>query len=389
MRSYFEIFFGVNVLHRYYRPEDDFRCKALSFEPTNGTLDKLKGNGLYYKDTQNGFMIVAHKNLTGGTEAAPVLTPAIPLEPGTFFNFFIYANRPDFLNITDADLTQYTNNRKFFFRNEAADPMVTTPGVGHPPNMNNPWLTATSQVSEISVHNLTTLTRSLRIANNYFDAPVKISDDPVSLRLRDAAGNIVAEKIVPRSVQNKILADRLRLDPSGLEENIYKLQQMDGTGAVISEENYFLTPQSGKSDIVGIYQIDYSALLDGTGSDVFQFEVDLDTRSVLWNYVVQVEASAVSPYIPNQIHLNTPGDTVASLGGITFSRSVTVGTPSIVKFDSSPVLIPLQEMPYPDVNLIYTPLPDPIIPNLPNPNPMRLTDAGGGGFKAEIYLKIK
>lgn len=388
MKAYFEILFQLNVFHRFYPPEDEFRCKTLHFEPTTATFGKLKEYGLFFKDTSNGFMILAHKTLTGGTEVNPALTPLIDIPADTFFNFFIYADRPDFLNITDTDLGIYSEKRKFFFRNEAGDPMVTAP-VMRNPGVDNPWLSVNSIVTTVTVHNLAPLTRVLKLANIRFDAPVNILLNPVRLVLRDIAGNPVAEKLVPRSFQNAILAEKMLLSPSPLEENIYILQQVDGGGAVLGEERYFLTPQNGNQETAGLFQVNFSNALKGTGATEYQFEIDIDTRSVQWSYNIQVDENPnpLDNYNTADLHLNNVAENVPSLGTV-FTKAVNPGPPVMVSFNSN-TLVPLQEMAYRDVNLIYLPLPDPIINDLPNPNPFRLKEAGVGSFKSEIYLKIK
>ncbi|MBL7731666.1 MAG: hypothetical protein JNM88_10850 [Chitinophagaceae bacterium] len=392
MKAYFEILFQVNVFHRFYPDEDDNRCKALSFEPTNDCSRLLREHKLYFKQTDNGFIIAAEKKMTGGTEAAPLLEPVAEIEPGTCFNFFIKTNRLDFLNITDADLTQFAGGKKFYLRNNVNSPL-TTNNVVQTPDMNNFWLTVNSIVTTVTVHDLAPLTDTLKIGTVNFAAPVNIPDDPAKLVLRDADGNTVLRKTVPRNSLNEITTGSLLLADSPLPENIYHLEQVDSTNTVLSEETWFLTEQAGSSGIEGILQLQYNHALKNTGATEYQFEIDLDARAVQWSYRIQVDEyedplDAVNNYNPDDLRLNTLLNNVPVLS-TSFTQAKDTGPPVLVRFDSVG-LIPLREEAYKGVNLVdKDALAVPIIANMPNANPSMLRDAGGGNYRSEIFLKIK
>jgi hypothetical protein len=394
LRAYFEILFEVNVTHRFYSPDDEFRCKALLFEPTAACSQLLREHKLYFRPTVNGFIIAAEKKMTGaGTEAVPVLTPVMDIEPGTCFNFLIRSNRRDFLNITDADLTKFEGGRKLFLRNDLNSPLATTIEV-QAPEMNNFLLMPNPLVTTVTVHSLGPLTRTLKLGPSGFVAPVKLADNPVKVILRDADGNLVVQKNVPRNSAGDIIVDRILLADTPLQENIYLLQQVDATGVIVSDETWFLSSQSGSGDIEGIFQLQYNHALINTAANQYRFEVDLEARSVQWTYKIQVDQydppNVLESYDPNDLRLNTTTNNVPVLG-TSFNQSNVPGPPIVVTFDSL-AQVPLQEEPYVGINLrdnnvIGTD--ENIISNLPNPNPMMLSDAGGGNYKIEMFLKIK
>ena len=390
MNTYYEILFQLNVFHRYFRDDDNNRCKALVFEPTAECKVKLRDHRLLFKNTENGFIIIAEKMLTGGTETNPVLAPVIKPEPGTIFNFFIRSSRADFLNITDANLPAFEGGKKFYFRNEPANPTITAVRP-QAPEGDNLWLTNGTTVSSITIHNLTMLNNALRIAPAVFNAPVQAGINPFRLVLRDPANTIIADKFIPRNRLNQIVAETVLLSSDPFEENIYTLEQVNAGGVILASEKYFLTPQSS-SDAVGIFQLDYNTVLDGTGATEFQFIVDLQTRFVHWSYKIQVDQytdplDVVNNYNPDDLRLNTLANNVPVLG--LFNKVKDLGPPIMLSFDST-ALIPFKEEAYAGVHLVdKDDLAKFIIPHLPNPDPMILKDAGGGNYKSEIYLKIK
>lgn len=374
MRLYYEPVIHMEVFHAFYK---DGLCKALTFEPTPECLNTLNQFRLIFKNTETGFALVGEKKNTG-TEMAPVLVPKIDIPVGTKFYFFIKTLRNDFLNITDADMIQLAEGKKFYFWNAPLTPVVVN-----------------GSIATLDIHNAPITTALLPGVVNFM-APVNIAEDPFKLVLLDANANVVTEQTVPRDKYNKIIADKIRMSDTPLPEGIYDVQQVDAAAMITSVQRYFLTQPGLAWDIAGILAIEYNATLSSHDDKIVKLEIHLPNRGIHWVYQVEVEkytdpTEVGFTYDPNNLFLNNTSNNVASVSSV-FTKSVIVPVNpqdnNKVRWKSNN-LIGLREASYKDIKLIDTAATDPVIENMPNPDPIKMKDDGGGNYETEVFMKIK
>ena len=373
MSFQYKILFQTDILHSYF---DGGLAKDIWFEPTLQCASLLKDYRLNFKNTDNGFLLIAEQISADGVNWAQ----AAPIDIGQSFNFFIFSSRTDFLNITNASLSSFSGGRKFFFGNNAATPTTAT---------------APSTLS-FDVWNSTPLTTALNLGSPNLVATVNRTVNPFWLILLDVNANIISKTFVARNAANQIIYDKVLLAGQPLPENIYTLQQTDAAGAVLFSESFFLTDSTADASTAGIFQIQYNAAVDAavTAGDEIHFTAKLAARKIQWVYRVEVDQYTLPTEIPNNYNpamlcLNTVNNMVPVLGQ--FNPNILPGAPIVVTFESN-VAIDLKESPYTGVSLqdkTNAPALNPIINNLPNPSPQWLEDAGGGNYKAEVSLKIK
>lgn len=375
MKIFYEPVFHVETFHSFYK---DNLCRALAFEPTYSCSALLNRYRLVFKGTENGFGLVGEKRNTG-TDAAPVLVPFVNIPVNVNFYFFIRETRPDFLNITDADMDELSGGRKFLLRNDLTTPLAVTP-----------------TIATLTVHNNVAIADTVAVDTINFYAPVAIAENPVRLALLDANGGLVIEKMVPRDNNGNITADKVLMSKSPLAEGVYELQQIDAANAVTSSQRYFLTWPASAYNAAGILMIDYNAALLSHQDKEIRIVLQFASRGIRWVYQVEIEkyldpTEAGFTYNPATLFLNNPGNNVPSVASV-FTKTV-IPAPGPLSNDKviwrSNNLISLREEPYREVTLIDTGLTDPVFDHLPNPEPVKMKDDGSGNYAAEIFMKIK
>ena len=350
----------------------------MAFEPTYSCYALLNQCRLAFKRTENGFGLVGERRNTG-TDLAPVLVPFVDIPVSTKFYFFIRETRPDFLNITDADMDALAGGRKFFLRNDVTTPVAVTP-----------------TIATLTVHNNLPLTETLAVDTVHFHAPIQVSEDPVKLWLLDADGILMVEKVVPRDSSNQIIAEKILMSKSPLPEGVYELRHIDAANAVTSVQRYFLTWPGTAYNATGVFMIDYNTALLPHQDKEIRIVLQLASRSIRWVYQVEIEKYADPTesgftYNPANLFLNNAANNVPSVASV-FTKTV-IPAPDPLSNDKvrwrSNNLISLREAPYREVALIDTGLTDPVIDHLPNPEPVKMKDDGGGNYASEIFMKIK
>jgi hypothetical protein len=371
MRTYFETVIRFDVFHNYY---SDNRCKALLFTPTDSCLAMLNRFHLIFKNIPAGFAVIGEKKNTG-TEALPVLVPRIDIPVGTVFYFLISSLQTDFLNITDADMDKLAEGKKFYFKNTLAAPVVN------------------SGIATFNIHNNLPIANALVYGSVNFHAPVKVTENPLKLVLRDVSGVVAVEKVVPRNAANVIISDHVLISDTSVPEGIYTLQQVNAGGVITSSQDYFLTNTTVTNNVEGILAIDYNQYLLQHADKEVRLEVRLQNRDIHWIYRIEIEkytnpAEAPFTYVANNLFLNNNANNVPSVGSV-FTRSITAPLDPAdnfkVRFRSTNA-IPLKEKPYQEVKLMNNATA--LIDNLPNPNPLMMK-LNAGNYEAEVFLKIK
>jgi hypothetical protein len=373
MSFQYEILFQADMLHSYF---DSGMAKDIGFKPTLQCASLLKDYRLNFKNTSNGFLLIAEQITNDGVN----WVQAAPIDVGQSFNFFAFSSRSDLLNITDANLSNFSAGRKFFFGNNAATPTTATP----PARLS------------FDIWNGATLTSGVSLGSTNFVAAVNKSLNPFWLVMLDANANIISKTFIARNSANEIIYDKVLLTEQPLPEDIYTLQQTDALGNVLSSESFFLTDSAADVSTIGIFQIRYNAAVDAavTAGDEIHFTAKLAARKIKWVYRIEVDQYSLPTEIPNNYNpamlcLNSVTNTVPVLGP--FTPNILPGTPTVVSFESNSA-IALKESPYIGVSLqdkTNAPALNTIINNLPNPSPQLLGDAGPGNYKAEVSLKIK
>jgi len=375
MKIYYEPVFHVESFHSFYK---DNQCRALVFEPTASCKALLNQCKLVYKGSETGFGLVGEKRNTG-PDNAPVLEPFVTIPVGTKFYFCIQEDRADFLNITDADMDVLAEGKKFFLRNKLSTPVV----------VNGP-------IATFNIHNNVSLTETLMVDHVQFYAPVNLAENPEKLVLVDADGSLFVEQEVPRDSSNVIAAEKILISKSPLPEGVYELQQVNAADVVTSSQGYFLAQSGTPQRLIGILMIDYNAVMQTHDDKEVRITMQFANRSVRWVYQVEIErytdpAEAGFTYNPDHLFLNNPGNNVASVGSVFNKLPILSPDPlgnDKVRWESVN-LIAVREEAYREVTLINTNLATTLIEDMANPEPIKMKDDGMGGYKTEVFMKIK
>lgn len=356
MTAYYQCLFSIDCRHAFYT---NAKCRDLLVEPTEECSQLLHRHRLLFKPLDTGGIVISERRNVG-TEVAPVWESVVAIAPDTTFTFQLRLRNPHFLNITNVNQSLIKPFSAFVFTN--------APGASE---------SSDGTVRSIQVHN-GPLGNPISVFGKVFRYAIAPSLNPVTVAVENTAGQRLFQvNLTPQTSE-------LTLDLNGFSEGIYQIRSFNELGTEVSSQQILISDAYTVPQLFGFLLVRYSNDILSDIEDQHAFTLSFENRQIRWIYRIDVketEPDALHPPLdPNNLQLqNVP---------VAFTRSVVNTPPRSVTFTSD-AAIALQQQPYPKIELRNGAATQPLIANLPNPEPRHLVKDGSANLRAEMRLTIK